>query len=114
MPTLSRYAHPVPLQVHHDQNTATWTPQGPRILTFFMYLNTPGGGGGTRFPQVGRSADAPDGIVVSPVKGSAVIWPSVYDDRPLEADQRTSHEAMPVRARDRAKRRDGNGTTATR
>jgi hypothetical protein len=62
-----------------------------------MYLNTPTGGGGTRFPQVGRSADAPDGIVVSPVKGSAVIWPSVFDDRPLEADQRTTHEAMPVR-----------------
>ena len=30
---------------HHDQNTAVWAPQGPRVLTFFMYLNEVGGGG---------------------------------------------------------------------
>jgi hypothetical protein len=24
---------------HHDQNTAVWAPQGPRVLTFFMYTN---------------------------------------------------------------------------
>ena len=23
-------------RVHHDQNTAVWAPQGPRVLTFFM------------------------------------------------------------------------------
>ena len=36
---------PAPLcrQVHHDQNTAVWAPQGPRVLTFFMYLNEVGG-----------------------------------------------------------------------
>ncbi len=38
-------------KVHHDQNTAVWAPQGPRVLTFFMYLNTPEGGGETWFPQ---------------------------------------------------------------
>jgi len=62
-----------------------------------MYLNTPEEGGGTRFPLVGRTADNPDGVTISPIKGSAVLWPSVYDDRPLHADPRTNHEAMPVR-----------------
>ena len=31
-------------RTHHDQNTAPWTPQGPRVLTFFMYLNQPESG----------------------------------------------------------------------
>ena len=26
-------------KVHHDQNTAVWAPQGPRVLTFFMYAH---------------------------------------------------------------------------
>lgn len=73
---------------HHDQNTGVWTPQGPRVLTFFMYLNEPGGGGETNFPSLG--------FKVTPKKGSAILWPSTLDAKPLEADGRTDHEAMPV------------------
>ena len=75
-------------RVHHDQNTAVWAPQGPRVLTFFMYLNEVDGGGETAFPQVG-----PGGTIVQPKKRSAVLWPSLYDERPMEADHRTTHEA---------------------
>mmetsp|Transcript_22612 Transcript_22612/g.74989 ORF Transcript_22612/g.74989 Transcript_22612/m.74989 type:complete len:386 (+) Transcript_22612:99-1256(+) len=75
---------------HHDQNTAVWTPQGPRVLTFFMYLNEVDSGGETAFPAVGG------GIKVTPTKGSAILWPSTYNDQPMTADQRTVHEAMPV------------------
>ena len=82
---------------HHDQNTAVWAPQGPRVLTFFMYLNDPDAGGETAFPEVA----GPDGakpLVVAPRLGSAILWPSTHDGRPMEADMRTDHEAMPVHA----------------
>ena len=49
---------------HHDQNTAVWTPQGPRVLTFFMYLNDPEAGGETRFPSI----PDPDGTPGEPQK----------------------------------------------
>jgi prolyl 4-hydroxylase len=75
---------------HHDQNTALWTPQGPRVLTFFIYLNDPEAGGETHFPSING------GLMVTPKRGDAILWPSVHDERPMEADQRTDHEAMPV------------------
>uniref|UniRef100_A0A7S4BQ64 Prolyl 4-hydroxylase alpha subunit Fe(2+) 2OG dioxygenase domain-containing protein n=1 Tax=Chrysotila carterae TaxID=13221 RepID=A0A7S4BQ64_CHRCT len=28
-------------KTHHDQNAASFTPQGPRVYTFYMYLSTP-------------------------------------------------------------------------
>jgi len=75
---------------HHDQNTGVWTPQGPRVLTFFMYLNQPVAGGETAFPLI------KGGITVEPTLGSAIMWPSTLDDRPMSEDSRTMHEAMPV------------------
>ena len=117
---------------HHDQNTAVWAPQGPRVLTFFMYLNDPEDGGAclptedcadthghgrtctrtrchppvetshqrsltgeTAFPSV-PSPDGQGHLIVKPKLGSAILWPSVHHERPMEADQRTDHEAMPV------------------
>jgi len=77
---------------HHDQNTAVWAPQGPRVLTFFMYLNQPDAGGETAFPSVGP----PPGLKVQPRLGHAILWPSTLDDQPMVADGRTDHEAMPV------------------
>lgn len=79
---------------HHDQNAATHSPWGPRLFTFFTYLNTvpPGGGGGTRFTQLNLTVEAK--------RGRALFWPSVLDDDPsgirLTSDQRTTHEAMTV------------------
>tara|TARA_B110000046_G_C12666859_1_gene262909 strand:+ start:218 stop:415 length:198 start_codon:yes stop_codon:yes gene_type:complete len=59
------------LQVHHDQNSGHFTPQGARVYTFFMYLSTPEHGGGTRFANLNATVPA--------VKGSAVLWPSVMN-----------------------------------
>ena len=74
-------------KVHHDQNSGLFTPQGPRVYTFFMYLSTPEKGGGTRFADIGT--------VVPAVKGSAVLWPSVMNADPEKDEPMTNHEGMP-------------------
>ena len=81
---------------HHDQNTAVWAPQGPRVLTFFMYLNDPEAGGETAFPNVPDPTGEGPHLIVKPKLGHAILWPSVRQDAPMEADSRTDHEAMPV------------------
>jgi len=63
-------------------------PMGVRILTFYFYLNDVDAGGGTHFPELG--------MTVTPKKGRAVLWPSVYDHEPHTRDPRSDHEAMPV------------------
>ena len=65
---------------------------GVRILTVFFYLNTAaeGGGGGTNFPAL------PQNLTVSPVRGRAVLWPSVLDQEPNTRDDRTVHQALPA------------------
>lgn len=73
---------------HHDQNSGLFTPQGPRIYTFFMYLSTPEAGGGTRFNDLD--------VVVPAIKGNAVMWPSVRDADPRTDEPYTNHEAVPV------------------
>jgi prolyl 4-hydroxylase len=55
-----------------------------------MYLNDVEEGGGTHF--------GPLNLTVQPKKGRVVIWPSVLDEDPLEMDERTHHEALPVKA----------------
>ena len=57
-----------------------------------MYLNDPEAGGETAFPTING------GLKVSPKLGHAILWPSTLDDRPMVADGRTDHEAMPVHA----------------
>lgn len=49
---------------------------GVRILTFYFYLNDVEEGGGTNFPNLN--------LTVTPKRGRAVMWPSVYDDKPNE------------------------------
>ena len=81
-------------QRHHDYITLDLKrPQGVRILTVFLYLNTmePNQGGGTNFPLVNG------GITVQPKQGRAVIWPSVMNSDPHAIDDRTLHQALPVR-----------------
>ena len=73
---------------HHDQNAHPSTPQGPRIFTLFMYLNTPVEGGQTKFNDLDITVDAK--------QGRAILWPSVLDDDVTRADMRTHHEALPV------------------
>lgn len=75
-------------QTHHDQNSAPFTPQGARLYTFFVYLNTPEEGGGTRFNDLG--------LTVEPRLGRAVLWPSVMDSSVGLPELRTHHEALRV------------------
>mmetsp|Transcript_32855 Transcript_32855/g.63249 ORF Transcript_32855/g.63249 Transcript_32855/m.63249 type:complete len:440 (+) Transcript_32855:238-1557(+) len=75
-------------KTHHDQNSAVFTPQGPRVFTFYMYLSTPEAGGGTRFNDLG--------VTVPAVKGNAVLWPSVMDADPDRDEPYTRHESIPV------------------
>jgi len=73
---------------HHDQNSPVTSAWGPRLYTFFMYLNDVEQGGETHFPLLN--------ISVKPRRGRAVLWPSVLDQRPRERDDRTDHEAVAV------------------
>jgi len=75
---------------HHDQQTAHWTPQGVRVLTFFVYLSDVEEGGGTKFNDLG--------LTVRPKLGRAVLWPSVKSSDLLTGEQKTHHEALPVAA----------------
>ena len=60
-----------------------------------MYLNDVPSGGETAFPQI-PSPSGKGHLIVQPRLGHAILWPSVFDERPMEADERTNHEAMPV------------------
>ena len=75
---------------HHDQNAAPDSLMGVRLYTFFLYLVSPEGGGGTRFPKLN--------ITVEPTRGTALLWPNVKDDDVRQADMRTDHEALPPTA----------------
>lgn len=61
---------------------------GPRILTFFLYLNDVEEGGGTGIRV--------NNLVISPKKGRALLWPSVLNADPSAMDGRTRHEALTV------------------
>merc|ERR1712066_883906 len=61
---------------------------GPRIATFFLYLNDVPSGGETKFPELN--------ISVTPKKGKAMLFPSVKNDDPLEEDLCSEHESLPV------------------
>ena len=80
-------------RVHHDQNTAVWAPQGPRVLTFFMYLNDPEEGGETAFPRI-SSPDGQGHLVVKPQLGNAILWPSVSVDIARGRQGRRLHAAV--------------------
>jgi prolyl 4-hydroxylase len=43
------------------------------------------------FPRLG-----PDGLIVQPEKGKALLWPSILNDEPERLDPRTHHAALPV------------------
>merc|ERR1711924_384054 len=63
-------------KVHHDQNSPMTSAWGPRMYTFFMYLNDAVDGGETRFPRLN--------ISVRPKRGRALLWPSVLNSDPNE------------------------------
>jgi prolyl 4-hydroxylase len=66
-------------------STPVW---GQRTWTFMVYLNEPGSGGDTVFPQLGLS--------VRPKTGTAVLWNSLHaDGRP---NPHSIHHGTPVSA----------------
>lgn len=77
---------------HHDQQTPPSAPQGPRVWTLLMYLSEPGGGGATRFNDLGFAVEA--------IRGRAVLFPNVWTSghRPGEflPELLTHHEAETV------------------
>lgn len=75
--------------VHHDMiPDHVEAPQGPRVLTAYIYLNDVPAGGGTEFDKLG--------LIVQPKRGKVVLWANVLDSDLYEADDRTSHGALPV------------------
>merc|ERR1712228_873279 len=72
---------------HYD--FSPYRADGPRILTFFLYLNDVEEGGETAFPEL-------NGLKVIPKKGKALIFPSVLNNDPFEKDECSEHEALPV------------------
>ena len=86
---LLRYGHTQFYQTHSDYIPYQLErPCGVRILTFYFYLNDVEEGGGTNFPKLGAT--------VTPKRGRAVLWPSVFDDKPNIKDSRADHQALPV------------------
>lgn len=82
---------------HHDHIVEQMTlPCGPRVATFFMYLNSMPEGGATTFPKLG--------LEVQPVRGRAVLWwnfdiSKIASGIPLEElkeDRRVVHVAQPA------------------
>ena len=61
---------------------------GQRTWTFMIYLNDPGGGGETEFPDIG--------LKVTPKRGRAVIWNNLLSSG--QGNDATRHQSLPVTA----------------
>ncbi|KAG7337648.1 2(OG)-Fe(II) oxygenase superfamily protein [Nitzschia inconspicua] len=82
-------------KLHHDYIPHQRTRLcGPRILTMFIYLSDVVAGGETQFPFNLRFRDM--NVTIKPKKGTALLFPNVFDSNPTEADFRTRHAALPV------------------
>jgi len=76
---------------HHDYIDYEVNRQGGvRLITVYLYLNDVKAGGGTNFPNLG--------LTVMPKRGRVLIWPHVFDSDVHSMDERTTHQALPVKA----------------
>ena len=88
---LLRYQEGQFYEIHQDYVELDFVrPQGVRIMTVFLYLNTVENGGGTTFPRVNN-------VTVQPKIGRVLVWPNVLKDQPHTFDDRTIHQALPVK-----------------
>lgn len=86
---LIRYEKSQYFGLHSDYNPKNcdrW--EGPRVLTIVMYLNDVREGGETHFPELN--------LTVSPKRGQALIFPLVLDSNPLNMNEQTLHQSLPV------------------
>lgn len=85
---------------HHDESDdhheKLHNPSGPRILTFFLYLNDVEEGGETRFTDL-MGDESNVYIDVKPKKGRALLWPSMTNEDLLMLEERTFHAALEVK-----------------
>lgn len=85
---------------HHDEigdvHNEKYLARGPRVLTFFLYLNDVEEGGETRFVDL-IGDDSNIHLDVKPKKGRALLWPSMLNEDLLALDDRTYHEALEVK-----------------
>lgn len=85
---------------HHDivgnYHDNIYAARGPRVLTFFLYLNDVEEGGETRFTDL-LGDDTDIYLDVQAKKGRALLWPSVFNEDLLMMDTRTYHEAREVK-----------------
>jgi len=81
---------------HHDYvEDQPYQNPGPRMITFFLYLNDVTEGGSTRLTDI-TGDDGGIFLDIQPKKGMALLWPSVLDEDPSAMDDRTYHEALAV------------------
>eukprot|EP01083_Nonionella_stella_P101567 288062_1 len=65
-------------------------PIGPRVYTYYIYLNDVEEGGETKFNRVGEN-----GVAVKPKRGNVVLWNNVKNENPFRIENRAHHEALP-------------------
>ena len=97
---LLKYEFGEQYEEHHDCLGCGRLLPGDRILTFFLYLSDVEDGGETRFTVPhGKPGDEFSGppIDVKPKKGTALLWPNVLDTDLETKDDRTYHQALPVK-----------------
>eukprot|EP01084_Bolivina_argentea_P198390 339725_1 len=62
-------------------------PIGPRIYTYYIYLNDVEEGGETKFNRLGTA--------VKPKRGNVVLWNNVKNEDPFQIEPKANHEALP-------------------
>lgn len=82
-----RYRHRGRFRLHHDAGLFAGDPEGERVITLLLYLQTPAEGGDTVFPDLG--------IRIPAVAGRLVTWNNLDGDGAV--DPAVRHAAQPVR-----------------
>eukprot|EP00483_Globobulimina_turgida_P001970 UN01972 len=62
-------------------------PIGPRVYTYYIYLNDVEEGGETKFNRLGAA--------VKPKRGNVVLWNNVKNEDPFQIEAKANHEALP-------------------